>query len=78
MLDGSLGGTLRRRPSREWREYLRRVKSQCIESRWSGGQNSQFKVNFFECFMKLGDTVVSGLGRRYYNSANKVLRGLGG
>ena len=25
--------------------------------------------------MKLGDTVVSGLGRRYYNSANKVLRG---
>ncbi|KAH9203194.1 hypothetical protein DL95DRAFT_472613 [Leptodontidium sp. 2 PMI_412] len=31
--------------------------------------------SFFEWFMKFQDTVLSGLRRRYYTSANKVLRG---
>jgi hypothetical protein len=30
---------------------------------------------FFEWFMNFQDTVLSGLDRRYYTSANKVLRG---
>ncbi|KAI9799669.1 MAG: hypothetical protein M1825_004404 [Sarcosagium campestre] len=39
------------------------------------GQNPRFKVFFLEWFMKLQDTILTGLGRRYYTSANKVLRG---
>ena len=41
----------------------------------AGGQSLQCKVLFFEWFMKFQDTVLSGLDRRYFTSANKVLRG---
>lgn len=50
-------------------------RAQYTESRWSGWPEPSIQGQFFEWFMKLQDTVLSGLGRRYYTSANKVLRG---
>ena len=48
---------------------------QYIEGRWSGWPEPSLQDHFFEWFMKFQDTVLSGLSRRYYTSANKVLRG---
>ena len=45
------------------------------EGRWREWPQSSRQDPFFEWFMKLQDTVLSGLRRRYYTSANKVLTG---
>ena len=53
--------------------YLRRA--QYIEGRWSGWSEPLLQGLFFEWFMTFQDTILSGLGYKYYTSANKVLRG---
>jgi hypothetical protein len=50
-------------------------RAQYTEGRWSGWPEPSIQGPFFEWFMKFEDTVLSGLGHRYYTSANKVLRG---
>ncbi|KAI9640307.1 hypothetical protein NHQ30_011357 [Ciborinia camelliae] len=50
-------------------------RAQYAESHWSGWPEPSLQGPFFEWFMKFQDTILSGLGRRYYTSANKVLRG---
>ncbi|KAL5318088.1 hypothetical protein ACEPPN_015192 [Leptodophora sp. 'Broadleaf-Isolate-01'] len=50
-------------------------RAQYAEGRWSGWPEPAVQGLFFEWFMKFQDTVLSGLGRRYYTSANQVLRG---
>ncbi|KAH6661767.1 hypothetical protein B0J14DRAFT_707992 [Halenospora varia] len=50
-------------------------RAQYVEDRWSGWPEPSLQRPFFEWFMKFQDTVLGGLGRRYYTSANKVLRG---
>jgi len=49
--------------------------AQYAEGRWSGWPEPSLQGPFFEWFIKFQDTVLSGLRRRYYTSANKVLRG---
>lgn len=49
--------------------------TQHAEGRWSGWPEPSDEGPFFDWFMKFQDTVLNGLGRRYYTSANKVLRG---
>ncbi|KAJ2901648.1 uncharacterized protein MKZ38_001607 [Zalerion maritima] len=49
--------------------------AQYAEGRWSGWPEPSTQSSFFEWFMKFQDIVLSGLHRRYYTSANKVLRG---
>ncbi|TVY14769.1 hypothetical protein LARI1_G008252 [Lachnellula arida] len=48
-------------------------RAQYAEGRWSRWPEVAVQGLFFEWFMKFQDTVLSGLGRRYYTSANKVL-----
>jgi hypothetical protein len=50
-------------------------RAQYAEGRWSEWPEPSLQAPFFEWFMKFQDTVLSGLRRRYYTSANKVLRG---
>ncbi|KFY03989.1 hypothetical protein V490_00032, partial [Pseudogymnoascus sp. VKM F-3557] len=50
-------------------------RHQYAEGRWIGWPEPSAQGPFFEWFMKFQDTVLSGLDRRYYTSANKVLRG---
>jgi hypothetical protein len=50
-------------------------RAQYTEGRWSGWPEPSLQGPFFEWFMTFQDTVLSGLGYRYYTSANKVLRG---
>ncbi|OBT60178.1 hypothetical protein VE03_10902 [Pseudogymnoascus sp. 23342-1-I1] len=57
------------------RDIYEESKGQYAEGRWSGWPDPSAQGSFFEWFMKFQDTVLSGLGRRYYTSANKVLRG---
>ena len=57
------------------RDIYEESRAQYIEGRWSGWPEPSLQDHFFEWFMKFQDTVLSGLGRRYYTSANKVLRG---
>ncbi|KAH9204398.1 hypothetical protein DL95DRAFT_529276 [Leptodontidium sp. 2 PMI_412] len=49
--------------------------AQYADGRWSRWPVPSRQVPFFEWLMKFQDTVLSGLRRRYYTSANKVLRG---
>jgi hypothetical protein len=49
--------------------------AQYADGRWSGWPEPAVQGPFFEWFMKFQDTVLSGLGHRYYTSANKLLRG---
>jgi hypothetical protein len=53
----------------------RKSMAQYADGRWSGWPEPSLQGLFFEWFMKFQDTVLSGLDRRYYTSANKVLRG---
>jgi hypothetical protein len=57
------------------RDIYEESRAQYAESRWSGWPEPSLQGPFFEWFMKFQDTILSGLGRRYYTSANKVLRG---
>ncbi|KAF8846692.1 hypothetical protein BDZ45DRAFT_719281 [Acephala macrosclerotiorum] len=50
-------------------------RAQYTDGRWSGWPEPSLQGPFFEWFMTFQDTVLSGLGRRYYTLANKVLRG---
>jgi hypothetical protein len=49
-------------------------RAQYAKAVGAGGQSLTSKY-IFEWFMKSQDMVLSGLGRRYYALANKVLRG---
>ncbi|KAH6667401.1 hypothetical protein B0J14DRAFT_178227 [Halenospora varia] len=57
------------------RDVYEESRAQYTEGRWSGWPEPSRQSPFFEWFMKFQDTVLSGLRRRYYTSANKVLRG---
>jgi hypothetical protein len=57
------------------RDIYEESRAQYIEGRWSDWPEPSLQGPFFEWFMKFQDIVLSGLGRRYYISANKVLRG---
>ncbi|KAH8585983.1 hypothetical protein B0O99DRAFT_695910 [Bisporella sp. PMI_857] len=58
------------------RDIYEESRAQYTEGRWSGWPEPSIQsLFFFEWFMKFQDTVLSGLRRRYYTSANKVLRG---
>jgi hypothetical protein len=57
------------------RDIYEESRAQYTEGRWSGWSEPSIQSLFFEWFMKFQDTVLSGLRRRYYTSANKVLRG---
>jgi hypothetical protein len=57
------------------RDIYAESRAQYIESHWSGWPEPSLQGLFFEWFLKFQDTVLSGLDRRYYTSANKVLRG---
>ncbi|APA16230.1 hypothetical protein sscle_16g110000 [Sclerotinia sclerotiorum 1980 UF-70] len=57
------------------RDIYGKSRAQYAESRWSGWPEPSLQGPFFKWFMKFQDTILSGLGRRYYTSANKVLRG---
>ncbi|PQE18224.1 hypothetical protein CJF32_00010706 [Rutstroemia sp. NJR-2017a WRK4] len=57
------------------RDIYEESRVQYAESRWSGWPEPSLQGPFFEWFMKFQDTILSGLGRRYYTSASKVLRG---
>ncbi|OAF59713.1 hypothetical protein VC83_03925 [Pseudogymnoascus destructans] len=50
-------------------------RTQYAKGRWVGWPEPSLQSSFFDWFMKFQDTVLSGLGRQYYTSANKVLRG---
>jgi len=50
--------------------------AQYATGRWRGWPESSVQSPFFEWFTKFRDIFLSGLRRRYYTSANKVLRGL--
>lgn len=49
--------------------------AQYADGHWKDWPEPSLQGPFFEWFMKFQDTILSGLGRRYYTSANKVLRG---
>jgi hypothetical protein len=57
------------------RDIYEESRAQYSESHWSGWTEPSTQSSFFEWFMKFQDTVLSRLDRRYYTSANKVLRG---
>ncbi|CZR65577.1 uncharacterized protein PAC_15477 [Phialocephala subalpina] len=57
------------------RQIYEQLRGQYAGGRWRGWPESSLQCPIFESFMKLQDTVLGGLGRRYYTSANKVLRG---
>ncbi len=57
------------------RDIYEESRAQYTEGGWSGWPQPSIQSRFFEWFMKFQDTVLSGLRRRYYTSANKVLRG---
>ncbi|KAG9231374.1 hypothetical protein BJ875DRAFT_506723 [Amylocarpus encephaloides] len=50
-------------------------RAQYAEGHWSGWPEPSLQGPFFEWFLNFQNIVLSGLGRRYYTSANKVLRG---
>ncbi|TGO43961.1 hypothetical protein BCON_0689g00010 [Botryotinia convoluta] len=50
-------------------------RAQYAKGRWSGWPEPSLQGPFFEWFTKFQDTILSGLGRRYYTSTNKGLRG---
>jgi hypothetical protein len=45
------------------------------EDRWSSWPEPSLQDPFYEWFMKFQDNILGGLRRKYYTSANKVLRG---
>ncbi|KAG0131312.1 hypothetical protein HOY82DRAFT_578732 [Tuber indicum] len=49
--------------------------AQYTEGRWSDWPEPSLQGPFIESFIQFQDIVLSGLGRRYYTLANKVLRG---
>ncbi|KAH6703029.1 hypothetical protein BKA61DRAFT_680664 [Leptodontidium sp. MPI-SDFR-AT-0119] len=55
--------------------YLRPVEDPIRRGRCSEWPDPSLQAPFCERFMKFQGTVLSGLRRRYYTSANKVLRG---
>ncbi|TEY37182.1 hypothetical protein BOTCAL_0526g00030 [Botryotinia calthae] len=57
------------------RDIYEESRAQYAEGFWRGWPEPSFQGLFFEWFMKFQDTILGGLGRRYYTSANKVLRG---
>ena len=57
------------------RDIYEESRAQYTEGRWSGWPQPPTQSRFFEWFMKFQDTVFSRRRRRYYTSANKVLRG---
>lgn len=52
-----------------------KTKAQYAESRWNGWPEPSLQSSFFEWFIKFQDAVLTGLGCRYYTSANKALTG---
>jgi len=63
ILKGTPGRTMRGISTKCQEPSMQRVAG-------AGGSSLQFKAFFFEWFIKFQDTVLSGLGRRYYTSAN--------
>ena len=57
------------------RDIYEESRIQYMEDRWSGWPEPSSQGPFFEWFMNFQHTVLSGLSRSYYTSANKVLRG---
>ena len=57
------------------RDIYEESRAQYAEGRWSSWLEPSLQSPFFEWFMKFQDTLFSGLRRKYYTSANKVLRG---
>ncbi|KAL7799783.1 serine/threonine-protein kinase Sgk2 [Trichoderma ceciliae] len=57
------------------RDIYENSRHQYAKDRWSGWPEPSAQNSFFDWFMRFQDTVLSGLDRRYFTSANKVLRG---
>ncbi|KAF7907344.1 uncharacterized protein EAF01_004931 [Botrytis porri] len=57
------------------RDIYNESRAQYAEGCWSRWPEPSLQGPFFEWFTKFQDTILSGLGRRYYTSANKVLSG---
>jgi hypothetical protein len=57
------------------RDIYEESRAQYTKGYWNGWPEPSIQGPFFEWFMKFQDTVLGGLGRKYYTSANKVLRG---
>ena len=57
------------------RDIYEQSRAQYTEGCWTGWPEPSLQGPFFEWFMKFQDSVLSGLRRKYYTSANKVLRG---
>jgi hypothetical protein len=61
--------------SNQVEDICEKSMAQYADRRWSGWPEPSLQGLFFKWFMKFQDTVLSGLDRRYYTLANKVLRG---
>ncbi|THV43834.1 hypothetical protein BGAL_0875g00010 [Botrytis galanthina] len=61
--------------TKDTRDIYKKSRAQYAESRWSGWPEPSLQDPFFEWFMKFQDTFLNGLDRKYYTSANKVLKG---
>jgi hypothetical protein len=57
------------------RDIFEESRVQYVQGRWREWPEPSLQGPFFEWFIKFQDTILSGLGRRYHTSANKVLRG---
>jgi hypothetical protein len=57
------------------RDIHKESRAQYADGRWSEWPEPSLQTPFFEWFMKFQDTLLSRLRRRYYTSANKVLKG---
>ncbi|KAF7867283.1 hypothetical protein EAF04_005366 [Stromatinia cepivora] len=64
---------------KSWADNARDIyevsRARYTENRWTGWPEPSFQIKFFEWLMKFQDAIFSGLSRKYYTSANKVLRG---
>ena len=56
-------------------DIYQKARSQLVKESWSGWPNPSEQGAFFEWFMKFQGTLLNGLDRSYYTSANKVLIG---
>ncbi|KAG9236064.1 hypothetical protein BJ875DRAFT_541575 [Amylocarpus encephaloides] len=50
-------------------------RAQYTEGRWREWPEPPTQIPFFKWFLEIQDTILSGLGRRYYTSPNKALGG---
>jgi hypothetical protein len=57
------------------RDMYEESGAQYAEGHWRGWSEPSIQAPFFKWFLNFQDAVLTGLHRRYYTSANKVLRG---